>query len=99
MGEAFPPETLKHLGFGALLGFMVGFTLKRILKLMLFVLGIYLISLLWLADIGVLSVRWEVLAKAVESLFSSTESFSRGVIGTLSFGGSFAVGFALGMKV
>ncbi len=97
--EAFPPETLKHLGFGALLGFMVGFTLKRILKLMFFVLGIYLISLLWLADMGILSVRWEVLSGAIDSLFSSTKNLGRGLMGTLSFGGSFAVGFALGMKV
>ncbi len=99
MEDALSPDTLKQMGFGAVLGFMVGFTLKRILKLMLFVAGIYVLSLVWLADMGVLSVNWDSLARIFSDLFSSTEGFTRGVVRTLSFGGSFAVGFALGMKV
>jgi uncharacterized membrane protein (Fun14 family) len=99
MDEALSPDTLKQMGFGATLGFMVGFTLKRILKLMILVVGLYVLSLLWLADAGVLNVRWEGLAQLIGGLFSSTEGFARSAVRTLSFGGSFALGFALGMKV
>jgi len=86
-------EALKQMGFGALLGFMVGFTFKRILKLLFFVIGIYVISLIWLADAGFLSVKWEAIGRSISSLLASADDFTRGAVRTLSFGGSFAAGF------
>lgn len=99
MEELFGSETFKELGFGGALGFLVGFTLKRVFKMLAFLLGIYILSLLWLADNGVIVVKWDEIARFAGEFFSSFESFARNAVRTLSFGGSFAVGFAIGMKV
>ena len=87
------------MGFGGALGFLVGFTLKRVFKIMAFLLGLYVLSLLWLADNGVIVVKWGEISKFASGFFSSFESFAKNTVRTLSFGGSFAVGFAIGMKV
>lgn len=97
--DLFGSEAVKDLGFGGVLGFLVGFTLKRIFKLIAFILGIYVLSLLWLAENGIIVVRWQEIGSFAHSLFSSFDSFAKGIVRTLSFGGSFALGFALGMKV
>jgi len=95
----FTNEALKELGFGGAIGFLVGFTFKRIFKLMAFILGLYLISLIWLADNGVITVNWAALEGFARGFFSSFSSFAQNIVRTASFGGGFAVGFAIGMKV
>lgn len=92
-------EALKELGFGGAIGFLVGFTLKRVFKLLAFVLGLYLLSLIWLADNGVITVNWTALENFARGFFSSFQSFAQNIVRTASFGGGFAVGFAISMKV
>jgi len=99
MENLFANEVLKELGFGGAMGFLIGFTFKRIFKLLAFILGLYLISLIWLADNGVVTVNWAGLEGFAKSFFSSFNSFAQNIIKTASFGGGFAVGFAVGMKV
>ncbi|NPA40997.1 MAG: hypothetical protein GXO18_01835 [Aquificae bacterium] len=99
MEELFGQDTLKALGFGGALGFLTGFTLKRVFKIVAFVLGLYILSLIWLADTGVITVNWNALEKFAVGFFSSFESFAKTAIRTVSFSGSFAVGFLAGMKV
>ncbi len=99
MEGIFDQEVVKELGFGGALGFLVGFTLKRVFKLIAFIIGIYILSLVWLADNGVISVNWGEMEKFATGFFSSFESFARSAVRTASFGGSFAIGFAVGMKV
>lgn len=99
MEEIFGSEALKELGFGGALGFLVGFTLKRVFKMLTFILGIYILSLIWLADNGVIVVKWSAVERFAGEFFSSFESFAKNAVRTVSFGGSFAVGFAIGMKV
>ncbi len=99
MEEVFNQEVVKELGFGGAMGFLVGFTLKRVFKLLAFILGLYILSLIWLADNGILTVNWEALGKFVSGFFTSFDSFARNAVRTVSFGGSFAVGLALGLKV
>ncbi len=99
MEELFNQEVVKELGFGGAMGFLVGFTLKRVFKLLAFVVGLYILSLVWLADNGVITVNWDSLGKFASGFFSSFESFARTAVRTVSFGGSFAVGLAVGMKV
>ncbi len=92
-------EVFKDLGFGGAMGFLVGFTLKRIFKLVAFILGLYILSLIWLADNGVITVNWDALGRFASGFFTSFDSFARNAVRTVSFGGSFAVGFVAGMKV
>ncbi|WP_457601408.1 FUN14 domain-containing protein [Hydrogenivirga sp.] len=99
MEDLFGQEVVKELGFGGALGFLAGFTLKRVFKLIAFILGLYLLSLIWLADNGLITVNWDAFGRFVAGFFSSFESFAKNAVRTVSFGGSFAAGFVLGMKV
>lgn len=99
MEGLFGGEIFKDMGFGGVLGFLVGFTLKRVLRLFALFLGLYILSLVWLADNGVIVVKWGEVAKFVGGFFSSLEGFIRNLVRTISFGGSFLVGFGIGMKV
>ncbi len=92
-------EALKELGFGASIGFLVGFTIKRAFKIIAFILGLYILSLLWLADNGVITVNWTQVEGFVSGFMGSFTSLARTAVQTLSFLGSFAVGFAVGLKV
>ena len=99
MENLFDQEVVKELGFGGALGFLVGFTLKRVFKFFALILGIYILSLIWLADNGIITVEWNKLGEFASGFFSSFESFAKNAVRTVSFGGSFAMGFAIGMKV
>lgn len=92
-------EALKELGFGAGIGFLLGFTIKRALKIMLFFVGLYLLSLLWLADNGVIILNVTAMEKLITQSLESFTAFSRMAFKALAFMSSFAVGFALGLKV
>ncbi len=92
-------ETLKAIGFGGAIGFLSGFTLKRVFKLLAFILGLYILSLAWLVDLGIVSVNWVALERFALGFFSSLDSFARTFLSTVTFSGSFALGFAMGMKV
>lgn len=93
------PDVAKDLGFGGALGFLLGFTLKRVFKMFLLLAGLYVLSLIWLADKGVILVKWQEVEGFASGLFTSFSSFARGIVGTLPFGGGFALGFAIGIKV
>ncbi len=92
-------EAGKELGFGAGIGFLVGFTLKRALRIFAFILGLYVLSLLWLADNGVITVNWEQAESLLSGAMGSINTLVRTAVQALSFLGSFAVGFAIGLKV
>ncbi len=99
MEELFGTPTLKELGFGGAMGFILGFTFKRIFKFLTLLLGLYILSLIWLADKGIISVNWSGMELFAREIFSSLESFAKASIRAVAFSGSFAVGFMIGMKV
>ncbi len=99
MEELLGQDTIKSLGFGGALGFLSGFAFKRVFKVLSFLVGLYVLSLIWLADLGVITVNWKALEVLASSLFSSLENFARTAVRVVSFSGSFAVGFLIGMKV
>ena len=99
LDNVFMVESLKELGFGAAIGFLVGFTLKRALRIFAFILGLYILSLLWLADNGVITIHWDKAEVFASGAMGSLNTLARTAVQTLSFLGSFAVGFAMGLKV
>ena len=92
-------EVLKELGFGAGIGFLLGFTIKRAFKVLIFFIGLYTLSLIWLADNGVIAVNWQQMNDLVNTTLTSFSAFARTALKALSFMSSFAVGFAIGLKV
>jgi len=57
---------LYQLGGGFIMGFAVGYALKKLVKLALVVLGIFVMALLYLSNKGIIDVNYDVLAKEVE---------------------------------
>ncbi len=91
-------DLLLDMGYAGFAGFVVGFAVRRILNLFLLLLGLYLLSLMWLANKGIISVNWDQLFVLFKGMFEGFGAFVHGLIRKLAFAGSFAVGFAIGFK-
>jgi len=91
-----------QLGLGGIGGFVVGFALKKITKLLIAVLGIFIIALLYLGASNIITINFGALWNAVGDWLggaSQAASWLVGLISIIPFVGSFAVGFFLGFKM
>jgi uncharacterized membrane protein (Fun14 family) len=91
-----------QLGVGGVGGFVVGFALKKLSKLVLFLIGVFLVALIYLSARGIVKVNYDALWKALASLLGSAGSAFSWLIGVISvvpFAGSFIAGFLIGLKV
>ncbi|AIJ05364.1 hypothetical protein JH146_0514 [Methanocaldococcus bathoardescens] len=89
------------IGSGFVIGFVVGWAAKKAIKVVAFLIGIYILSLLYLAKIGVISINKEAFSALLGNLENSILVFGDKIIGlahSISFGTSFLVGFGLGFK-
>jgi len=101
MSEVISPVVFQ-LGLGGVGGFIVGFAIKKISKLILILIGLFLIALLYLAARGIINIDYAALWNALKSLSGHTgqaTSWLIGLISILPFAGSFIVGFLLGLKL
>ena len=101
MSEIFPSLGYQ-LGIGGIGGFIVGYAAKKLSKLIVIVLGLFLVALLYLGVRGIISINYDALWNALANSLGMAESaFSWivGVISLLPFAGSFIVGFLLGFKL
>ena len=91
-----------ELGLGAVGGFVVGFALKKIAKIFLIVIGIFIAALLYLGASDIISINFGALWEAIGSLLGGAGQAAGwlvGLIAIIPFVGSFAVGFFLGFKL
>ena len=88
-----------QLGIGGIGGFIVGFAIKKISKLIAILIGLFMIALLYL---GIISINydalWSALANAL-GMAGSAFSWLVSILSFLPFVGSFVVGFLLGFKL
>ena len=85
------------LSTGGAGGFLIGYAAKKIVKILMFFLGLYSLSLFYLMHIGVIDVNSEKLAEATSSLLAQTAGFFSVAMAYVPFLGSFATGFTLGI--
>ena len=91
-----------QLGIGGIGGFIVGYALKKIGKLIAIVIGLFIIALLYMGTKGILSINYDAFWNALAGLLGmagSGFSWTVGIISLLPFAGSFIVGFLLGFKL
>jgi len=101
MSELLPSVGFQ-LGAGGIGGFIVGYAVKKISKLVAVVIGLFLIALIYLGTQNIISINYDALWKAMADAFglaSSGFSWLVGIISLLPFAGSFVVGFLLGFKL
>ncbi len=101
MSEIITP-VVYQLGLGAIGGFVVGFALKKIAKIFIVIIGIFILALLYLGANNVININygnlWNTIANGL-GIAGAAASWVVGVISILPFAGSFIVGFLLGLKI
>ncbi len=86
------------LGYAGFAGFVVGFAVKRVLNIFMMLLGLYVLSLLWLESKGVLDIHWSAFLNIFKSMFDSFNAFVMGLVRKFAISASFAAGFFLGFR-
>jgi uncharacterized membrane protein (Fun14 family) len=91
-----------QLGIGGIGGFIVGYTIKKLSKLILFLIGLFILILIYISTQGIININYSALWSALSDAFSwagSAVSWLVGVVSLLPFAGSFVAGFLLGLKI
>ena len=100
MSEVISP-IIYQLGAGGILGFVAGYAIKKLLKILAVIAGLFALALIYLGYTGIISVNYEKLTEAIEGLMGDLGGASQWVspiVANLPFAGSFLVGAALGLK-
>jgi len=101
MSEIVSPLAFQ-LGVGGIGGFIVGYALKKLSKLILVLIGLFVLALIYLSTQGVININYSSLWDALSGLIGlggSVFSWLIGVISLLPFAASFVGGFLLGLKL
>ena len=61
---------LSTIGFGGIVGFLIGFTLKRIMKILAVIAGVFFAALLYLESQHIVNVNWDKLQIISNSILS-----------------------------
>lgn len=86
-----------QLSSGGVGGFLAGFVIKKIVKILLFFVGLGCLALLYLSQRGIISINYESLVSAISSALVGLAGFLSTAVALLPLASSFAVGFALGL--
>lgn len=95
---------VEQLGFGVVAGFVAGYALKKVGKVLALVLGLFFIGIQLLAWSGYLTIEWGRVQAEVEPLFAaeSLDAFWRNLVAILTynvpFAAAFVPGFLLGVR-
>ena len=93
------------LGFGGVAGAIVGYTAKKVTKLVALLLGVVFIVIQLLAYQGLLTVDWHAVQTTAEGVWADPHGVTVAdrvwamLSANLPFGGAFIAGFALGFKM
>jgi uncharacterized membrane protein (Fun14 family) len=96
MSEALPP-VITQFGVGGIGGFLVGYAVKKIVKIVAFLLGLSILLLFYLDGIGLITVNYERLSAAASGLLRAAAEFLPVIIGYLPLATSFTAGLTLGL--
>ena len=101
MSEIVSPIVFQ-LGVGGVGGFVVGFAVKKLSKLVLILIGLFILTLIYLSTRGIINIDYGSLWNGLAGLLGwggTALSWLIGVISILPFAGSFVAGFLLGLKL
>lgn len=101
MSDVLPP-IIYELGLGGIGGFIVGFAVKKLSKLILILTGLFTAFLIYLGLKGVLSLNYEALFNFISDLLGTASGALSWIIHTvalLPFAASFVAGFLIGLKL
>lgn len=91
-----------QLGLGGIGGFIAGYALKKFMKIVAVIIGLFILALVYLGYQGIIDINYSELGRAVKDglgLTGQAAEWIAPIIAHLPFAGSFGVGFFLGFKV
>ncbi len=95
-------DLLQELGIPFILGVLIGYALKKFLKVTLMIAGLFLLLLLYLDWKGLVTVHWENFLSAILDLgregIERGEAFIRFLTSSVMPTGAFVLGLYLGLK-
>ena len=104
MSEILTP-IFYQLGVGGFGGFLVGYAIKKIAKIVAVILGIFFLALLYLGFEGIIVINYNRLAERVSELLGALGTSGDAlapltlITSHLPFAASFSAGFAMGLKI
>jgi len=101
MSEVFTP-IVTQLGIGGVGGFIVGYALKKIAKIVIVLIGILLVVLIYLVNKGIFSVDYGKLEGAISNALGNAGTAAGwlvSLIAILPSLGAFGLGLLLGFKM
>ena len=90
-------DLLFFLGFGGLGGFFIGFAIKKIIKILVVLIGLYLLSLFYLVNIEVIKINPTKFLETSSSFITQIFNFLLTTTPYLAISSSFTLGFLLGI--
>ena len=94
---------LFQLGGGGILGFAAGYAAKKLLKLILIIVGLFTMGLLALEYKGWISIHYDAIVRSIEEALTGAAggaaSLKSHILANIPFAGSFLLGFTLGFKM
>jgi uncharacterized membrane protein (Fun14 family) len=90
-----------QLGAGGILGFVVGYAVKKMMKIVAVIIGIFALILIYLGHTGIIDVNYDKLSEAIEGLYGGAGEATHWLtplVANLPFAGVFLVGAAIGFK-
>lgn len=103
--ELFTSGPIAQLGFGGVAGAAVGYTAKKLTKLVALLLGAAFILVQVLVHYGLITVNWGAVESSAQGVWSGPDGVTLVdrawslLRDQLPFGGAFVAGFALGFKL
>lgn len=94
-----------ELGFGGVAGALVGYTAKKVTKLVAILLGLVFIVIQGLVYLQFISVDWHAVQHTAEQVWSDGQGVTLAdrawqvLTANLPFGAAFVAGFAVGFKL
>jgi uncharacterized membrane protein (Fun14 family) len=101
MTEVLSP-IVYQIGVGGVLGFFVGYAVKKMTKVLAVLIGLGALVLIYLGYQGVISINYDKLVQMIQDLMGRAGQASTSltpIIANLPFAGSFIAGVAVGVRL
>src|SRR5919198_6021378 len=80
---------LTTIGFGGLVGFLIGFVIKKLFKILAIVAGVFFAVLIYLEQQGMVNINWDKINVAYHGVLSTvTNTITNSTTATGGIGGS-----------
>ena len=99
---SFLTPLITQLGVGGIIGFCMGYALKKIAKIVAAIIGLFALGLIYLESQGLISVDWlgvQAWGNTALAGLGQIEGALGVIISNLPFAGGAIVGFGVGIKM